>query len=163
MKVNSNRRRLQEKYKEKVDLKKNKRKYTLEAIIVLLVFIIFVFLDNKHGITSTYDPTINKVDITENQWMSVIPTMDEKLKVNHPEYKTISIDFNPKPIKYYLNTSMQKSNIETEYKLNELILESNEIITLYQLPYLLKENETYEIIVRGKNKEVLKRESFSGI
>lgn len=37
---------------------------------------------------------------------------------------------------------------------------ANENINLYNLPALLKENETYEIIVIGKNKEEITRKIF---
>ncbi|MBD7936569.1 hypothetical protein H9655_05980 [Cytobacillus sp. Sa5YUA1] len=83
--------------------------------------------------------------------------MDGKLKVNYAQYTGIAIDFNPKPIKYILKTSIQDSDLDNDQHLSELIKDANAIIESNKLPNLLQEDETYEIIVRGIDNDELAR------
>lgn len=92
--------------------------------------------------------------------MDVTLEIDDTLKNSSVEYTGVAIDFSPEPIKIILKTSFEKSNINGDDHLNELISVANENINLYNLPALLKENETYEIIVIGKNKEEITRKIF---
>jgi hypothetical protein len=92
--------------------------------------------------------------------MLVASKIDKKLKMTNDQYTGIAIDFNPEPIRYFLKTSIQESNLYTDDSLNEMINLANEIIKSSNLPSLLKENETYEIIVKGKNKQELIRKAF---
>ncbi|TXC92971.1 hypothetical protein FS935_01900 [Metabacillus litoralis] len=160
MNTNSKRRVLQEKYKEKIAMKKYKTKYTLEVLCVIIVFVMFVYYDEKYRVTGNVGEPI--IFTVEDQLMNITFEIDEKLKANYPSYKSISIDYEDQTIIYYLNTSLSKiaKVNDQDIILGELIDDANSVITSKNLPHLLTEKETYEIIVRGRGKVVLKREVF---
>lgn len=169
MKIDLKKRNVQQKYKEKIAQKKEGKKHSIEVILVAFSIILLLMLNGKYSEyskSSNYfeDPSIEFDDFEKSQrqfkWMEVIPKIDNKLKGTNSKYRGITIDFNPKSIKYFLNTSIQESNSDTEEDINELINTANQFIKSNNLSTLLKENETYEIIVRGKNKKELKRKVF---
>ena len=143
-------------------MKKNKTKYTLEVLCVIIVFVMFVYYDEKYRVTGNVGEPIISVYTIEDQLMKITFEIDETLKMNYPSFKSISIDYEDQTIIYYLNTSLSKTAKanDQEIILSEIIDDANSIIISKNLPHLLKEKETYEIIVRGRGNLVLNREVF---
>lgn len=159
--MNSDRkkRKIQQKYREKMEQKKFKKRHTIEASFMIFLVILLVLLGGFDGDQSNV-PIVEKVDEFEKGWILLVPQMDDALKTASSQYKSMTIDFNPKSITYYLDTSIQKSESDHDQTASELINITNEIIVGNSLPILLKENETYEIVVRGEEREPLTREVF---
>jgi hypothetical protein len=93
------------------------------------------------------------------EWMSASSKIDKQLKKESDEYTGVAIDFHPEPLKYILKSSYTKSNydgadLERWVQLTKNVIESN------NLPDLLKEGETYEIRIIGKDKKILLSNSF---
>ncbi|MBM7602348.1 hypothetical protein JOC75_000318 [Metabacillus crassostreae] len=84
MNTNSKRRVLQEKYKEKIAMKKYKTKYTLEVLCVIIVFVMFVYYDEKYRVTGNVGEPIISIYTVEDQLMNITFEIDEKLKANYP-------------------------------------------------------------------------------
>jgi hypothetical protein len=155
MKLDPKKIEIQQKYRDAMEQKKDKKKHFKEAIFIV-TFIVLIFILNGFGGNSSRVEGSKQSSI-EAQWMYVAPEMDEVLKKMNDQYTGIAIDVNPKPIKYYVKTSLEKP----DGNLNEMIQVTNEIIKFNNLPSLLKENETYEIIVRGSNQTELERKVFN--
>lgn len=95
----------------------------------------------------------------EQQWFSVVPAIDKKLKKVSDKYEGIAIDVNPKPIVYILKTKYTEANSK-KTELQQWIKTANEIITAKDLPSTLEDGGVYGIVVRGADKEVLLSKSF---
>ncbi|MGG3800803.1 hypothetical protein [Metabacillus fastidiosus] len=148
-------RKIQQKYREQIELNKMSNKHFLIFLCFLsLGLIVFLWkpIDAKNTVT------INKIDSSESQWMSVAAKIDRQLEMTSEQYTGISVDLNPKPIKYILKTSTQEPYVNEEP--DQLINITNGIITSNNLPSLLRENESYEIIIIGKDKQVLSNKIF---
>ncbi|MCM3325085.1 MULTISPECIES: hypothetical protein [Cytobacillus] len=160
MRIDSKKRRVQQKYKEIIELKKQERKHTIEVLIAIFLIVFLSFLNGENANVFNFNSSAVEVGHPENKWIEVVSKMDEKLKVNYAQYTGIAIDFNPKPIKYILKTSIQDSDLDNDQHLGELIKDANAIIESSKLPNLLQEDETYEIIVRGIDNDELARKGF---
>ncbi|MED4400597.1 hypothetical protein ABET41_08815 [Metabacillus fastidiosus] len=148
-------RRIQQKYREKIEQKKISNKHFL-TVLCYLSFGLIIFLWKPIDTRSTV--AIDKIDSSESQWMSVAAKIDRQLEMTSEQYTGISIDLNPKPVKYILKTSIQENYINKEA--DQLINITNGIITSNNLPSLLREDESYEIIIIGKDKQVLSNKIF---
>ncbi|KKI93494.1 hypothetical protein WQ54_04510 [Bacillus sp. SA1-12] len=161
MKFNSKMRRVQQNYREAIEQNGKKKKHTVEAVIVICLLGSLVLLSELVGghfkITDSDQMFVESKADDESNWMRILPEIDNNLNQLTDEYKGISIDFNPKPIKYIVRTSFQDPYNE---KVNELVNVSNEIIKSHNLPALQKEKKTYEIIVIGKSNVELTRGMF---
>ncbi|MED4534372.1 hypothetical protein [Metabacillus fastidiosus] len=148
-------RRIQQKYREKIEQKKISNKHFLTGLCYLsfgLIIFLWTPIDTKSTVA------IDKIDSSESQWMIITAEIDKQLKMTSEQYTGISVDLNPKPIKYILKTSTEEPYINEEP--DRLINTTNEIITSNNLPSLLRENESYEIIIIGKDKQVLSNKIF---
>ncbi|WP_226530252.1 hypothetical protein [Metabacillus niabensis] len=159
MKVDSKMREIQRKYKTEIEAKNKKGKDALVVASIIFFMILLLFF----GVKFPYfeEDAIQPVPPYDYQkkWMDVTQEIDDTLK-NNSEYTGIAIDFSPEPIKIIVKTSFEKTNVMGDDHLNELISIANESITSNNLPALLKENETYEIIIIGNNKEEITRATF---
>jgi hypothetical protein len=95
----------------------------------------------------------------QSKWLSASSEIDEQLRKESDEYSGLAVDFHPKPVKYILKSSFTKSNYDGA-ELERWIQLTNEIIESNDLPDLLKEGESYEIRIRGKDKKILLSNSF---
>lgn len=164
MKIDPKMRRIQQKYRKIIEQKNQKKRHFVEAVLVIFFIILFIQLNEYFAFQTIFhnyrDNSVREIDAYESRWMGVTRQIDDTLKNTGDEYIGIAIDFNPKPIKYILKTSFHETNLKVNENLNDLITVTNEIIKSNHLPTLLKENETYEIIVTGKNKDELARKVF---
>ncbi|WP_026560593.1 hypothetical protein [Bacillus sp. J37] len=157
MKIDSKMRRIQQKYKTEIEARNKKGRDALVVASIILFLILLLFL----GVPN-FEKDANKpvaTDDYQKKWMDVTQEIDNTLKDNN-EYTGIAIDFNPEPIKLILKTSLKKTNGMGDDHLNELMSIANESITSNNLPALLEENETYEIVIIGKNREEITRGTF---
>ncbi|MCV9884347.1 hypothetical protein [Metabacillus halosaccharovorans] len=159
MKIDSKMRRIQQKYKIKIEAKNKKGKDALVVASIILFIILLLFFEVKFPYFEEDAIKPVATDDYQKKWMDVTQEIDDTLKDNS-EYTGIAIDFSPEPIKLILKTSFEKTNVMGNDHLNELISIANESITSNNLPASLKENETYKIIVTGKNKEEIARGTF---
>ncbi|MFG6115857.1 hypothetical protein ACGTN9_11745 [Halobacillus sp. MO56] len=95
----------------------------------------------------------------DQQWFSVVPAIDKKLKNVSDEYEGIAIDVNPKPIVYILKTTYTKADFDKK-EIKQWIDTANEIITENDLLSTLEDGEAYGIVVRGADQEVLLSKRF---
>ncbi|HZH61602.1 MAG TPA: hypothetical protein VEY70_18930 [Metabacillus sp.] len=158
MKIDSKMRKIQQKYRDEIKFKNKQGKHAFEAAGVIFLFFLLLFVGIKFNFFDSDGIQPIPVDDFENRWMYVIPQIDDSLKNSSSVYTGIAIDFNPLPIKIILKTSFQKSKINDENILNELINLANENIKSNNLP---ASNETYEIIVIGSNNEEITRKVFN--
>lgn len=96
---------------------------------------------------------------SQSKWLSASSEIDKQLKKESDEYTGVAVDFHPKPIKYILKSSFTKSNYDGA-KLERWVQLTKDIIESNDLPDLLKEGESYEIRIRGKDKKILLSNSF---
>ncbi|MBU7592869.1 hypothetical protein [Metabacillus halosaccharovorans] len=159
MKIDPKMRRIQQKYKTEIEAKNQKGKDTLVVASIIFFMILLLFFGVKFA--DFEEDAIKPIatDDFQKKWMDVTLEIDDTLK-DSSEYKGIAIDFSPEPIKIILKTSFDKTHIMGDDHLNELISIANESITSKNLPASLKENQTYEIIVIGKNREEITRGTF---
>lgn len=160
---------LQQKYRQKLNYRKNQKKYAIDAIIVFSFLPILLLTDRflldsslQKDIFYTSAP-IEPIDASsdnpvEVQWMDVISDIDSKLKTTSNSFISLAIDFHPSPTKVYIKTS--ETTLLDQDRLNEMIQITNQFIISHHLPSLLKQGEIYEIIVRGKGNEVLMSETY---
>ncbi|WP_070119557.1 hypothetical protein [Bacillus marinisedimentorum] len=145
-------RKIQQKYREKMKMKKVGPKDLLEAVVVIsCLFIVMtpiIFMEEDYVNSSI-----------EDKWMRVIPAIDNEL-ISASYYTGVAIDFNPKPIKIIVRTNISDTGLNAEKTQGELINVVNNIIKLNKLPTLLEKDETYEIIIEGTKYKELKREVY---
>ncbi|MBS2772861.1 hypothetical protein PNH38_05225 [Anoxybacillus rupiensis] len=96
----------------------------------------------------------------ERKWMSVVSKIDKKLKRESNKYIGIAIGFNPQSITYILKSSYSESDF-AEKEIKDWMELTNNVIVSQNLPSLLKNDETYEIEVISKNKEVLQNKRYN--
>jgi|GEM_PF-5191232 len=158
MKIDSKMRKIQQKYRKEIRFKNKQGKHAFEAAGVIFLFFLLLFVGIKFNFFDSDSIQPIPDNDFENKWMYVIPQIDDSLKNSSSDYTGIAIDFNPQPIKIILKNSFQKPKINDENILNELINLANKNIKSNNLP---ASNETYEIIVIGRNKEEITREIFT--
>lgn len=159
MKIDSKMRRVQQKYKTEIEAKNKKGKDALVVASIIFFMILLLFFGVKFAYFEEVAIKPIATDDFQKKWMDVTLEIDDTLK-DSSEYKGIAIDFSPEPIKIILKTSFDTTHIMDDDHLNELISIANESITSKNLPASLKENQTYEIIVIGKNREEITRGTF---
>jgi len=159
MKIDSKMRRIKQKYKTVIEAKNQKGRDTLVVASIIFFMILQLFFGVKFPYfeEDAFKPIAT--DDYQKKWMDVTQEIDHTLKDNS-EYTGIAIDFSPEPIKLILKSSFKKTNVMGNDHLNELISIANESITSNNLPASLKENETYKIIVTGKNRQEIARGTF---
>jgi len=158
MKIDSKMRKIQQKYRKEIRFKNKQGKHAFEAAGVIFLFFLLLFVGIKFNFFDSDSIQPIPDNDFENKWMYVIPQIDDSLKNSSSDYTGIAIDFNPQPIKIILKNSFQKPKINDENILNELINLANKNIKSNNLP---ASNETYEIIVIGRNKEEIIRKIFT--
>lgn len=160
MKLDYKKAKIQEKYREKMKRKKIKPKQTLEVIVILFMLVIMVSLIPVvvKDLPYVEDHDIRPVSATD-EWLLSLPAIESELKSN-PFYKGISFDPNPKPMKIIVRTIINEDERDMESLKGEFLNDVNRIIRYQKLPDLLEENETYEIIIVGKNNKELIRNVY---
>ncbi|MGX1193020.1 hypothetical protein [Metabacillus sp. SLBN-84] len=153
-------RKIQQKYRNDIELKSSEQKSGVEAVLIIFSFIFLLYLVTKFTVTEFEGIQPIQANDVEANWMEVTVEIDDALKKNNDEYTGIAIDFNPEPLKIIIKTSLKKTNLQGDENLNTVISAANEYVVSNNLPALLQATDTYEIIVLSKNKEEIARKEF---
>ncbi|MDQ0229201.1 hypothetical protein [Metabacillus malikii] len=155
MKIDSKMRRIQQKYRNEISLKNKKGKNAIEVICIIFFIILLIYFGAEFPIIESDYNQFTEIEDFEKRWMTVTRLIDDDIKNSSSEYVGIAIDFKPKPIKIIIKTSLEKLKLNDDDNLNEYINIANEKIMTYI------ENDSYEIIVTGKNKEEITSKVFT--
>ncbi|ALC91793.1 hypothetical protein AM500_19890 [Bacillus sp. FJAT-18017] len=158
MKSDLKKREIQNNYRKSLQQKRENKKHTLEAAFVIFAIVVIALYFLPDNLIST--DTNFKGENKELKWFQGASAIDQELKRSSEHYRGIAIDTNPKPIKYLISTSLIDSEPGAEEAALELTDQAAGVIESLQLPLFLKEGETYEIIVLGKDNEELLRKEF---
>jgi hypothetical protein len=74
MKIDSKARRIQHKYRMKIEQEKDKKKLTIEAIIVVFIIVLLFPVVGMVG-----NDSVNTAETSELKWMLVASEIDKKL------------------------------------------------------------------------------------
>ncbi|AYV73378.1 hypothetical protein M1D49_02855 [Bacillus sp. PK3-056] len=153
MVMNFQQQKIQNKYRKMIKENKRKRSRILEIILLLLLILLSFRFLFPNVLNHNYIESYNE----DARWLVVTSEIENKLKMSSIHYENVSLEEDSQLITYYIKTSLSTTNRE---KSAELINQTNKIIVSNKLPSLLKEDQRYEIIVLGKENEILKSKAF---
>ncbi|MEK3808071.1 hypothetical protein MHB63_16245 [Bacillus sp. FSL H8-0547] len=136
MNKDSKMRKIQQKYRNDIEFKSSKRKNGAEAVIIVFLFIFLLYFGTQFSVSEPGGIQPLQASDVEGNWMEVTIVIDDALKTSNKEYTGIAIDFNPKPIRIILKTSLKNTNLQGD-DLNKLIGAANEYVVSNNLPALL--------------------------
>ncbi|MFB1082538.1 hypothetical protein [Jeotgalibacillus sp. JSM ZJ347] len=155
MKHHPKARSIQQKYRKKVKYNKEKNQHTIRTTVIVFSLILIALIQWRYD--DSPEPTL--AIGPEYRWFEAVPEIDAMLKTRYMEYKGVALDFNPEPTKFILKTSFEKSALNVEDRLTELVHVTNDLLmNSGDIPI----DETYVIIVRGENQEELINKTFNG-
>ncbi|MCB5238657.1 MAG: hypothetical protein E6778_18410 [Niallia nealsonii] len=151
--MNFKQQKIQKKYREMIEENISQKKRILEIILLILLILLLLRFFFPSVLNHNYIESYNE----EVRWLVVTPEIENKLKITSIHYKDVTLAENSQLITYYIKTSFSTNNRE---KSNELINQTNKIIVSNKLPSLLQDDQKYEIIILGKENEILKHKIF---